>query len=216
VHTWGIVVAGGTGSRFGPSESGGPKQLDTLAGRRLIDWAVDAIRPVCAGVVVVLRPELVGVTEVAADAVVAGGATRADSVRAGLAAVPTAADAVLVHDAVRPLASTELSRRVLAALTGGADGVVPAVPVTDTVKQVEGGAVVRTVDRDGFVAVQTPQAFRAEVLRRAHAERRDATDDASLVEQVGGRVIVVDGERANIKITWPDDMVIAAALVGRR
>jgi 2-C-methyl-D-erythritol 4-phosphate cytidylyltransferase len=211
VRAWGIVVAGGSGSRFG-----GPKQLDHLAGRRLVDWALDALLPVCEGVVVVLEGGLVAGASVKADAVVAGGETRAASVRAGLAAVPADVDAVLVHDAVRPLATPELSARVLAAVAGGADGAVPGVPVVDTLKRVQGDRVETTVDRAELVAVQTPQAFRADVLRRAHAGEGDATDDAALVEAVGGTVVVVAGERDNLKVTWPEDLAVAEALLAAR
>jgi 2-C-methyl-D-erythritol 4-phosphate cytidylyltransferase len=159
---------------------------------------------------------LVAGASVKADAVVAGGETRAASVRAGLAAVPADVDAVLVHDAVRPLATPELSARVLAAVAGGADGAVPGVPVVDTLKRVQGDRVETTVDRAELVAVQTPQAFRADVLRRAHAGEGDATDDAALVEAVGGTVVVVAGERDNLKVTWPEDLAVAEALLAAR
>ena len=138
---------------------------------------------------------------------VAGGATRSDSVRAGLAAVPSAATIVCVHDAARPLATPELFAAVIDAVRGGADAVVPAVAVTDTIKVVDGdGAVVDTPDRATLVAVQTPQAFRADALRRAHAGGGDGTDDAALVERLGGRVVTVPGEPWNRKITDPDDL----------
>jgi 2-C-methyl-D-erythritol 4-phosphate cytidylyltransferase len=211
VRAWGIVVAGGRGTRYGR-----PKQLDDLAGRPLIDWAVDALRPVCDGVVVVLDVALVHDARIVADAVVAGGESRADSVRAGLQAVPGESDAILVHDAVRPLATADLAARVLAAVAAGADGAVPAVPVVDTLKRVDGSRVTATVDRSELVAVQTPQAFRAEVLRRAHAAGGDATDDAGLVEAVGGTVVVVDGERDNLKVTWPEDLAVAEARLAAR
>jgi len=137
-------------------------------------------------------------------------------VRAGLAAVPGEPDAILVHDAVRPLATPELAARVLAAVAGGADGAVPSVPVVDTLKRVDGSRVTATVDRSELVAVQTPQAFRTEVLRRAHAAGGDATDDAGLVEAAGGTVVVVEGERDNLKVTWPEDLAVAEALLAAR
>lgn len=210
MRAWGIVVAGGRGTRFGR-----PKQLEQLGGRSLIDWAVDALRPVCDGVVVVLDADLVD-AKVDADAVVAGGDTRAASVRAGLAAVPAQPDAILVHDAVRPLATSDLAARVLAAVAAGADGAVPSVPVVDTLKRVDGARVTATVDRSELVAVQTPQAFRTDVLRRAHAAGGDATDDAGLVEAAGGTVVVVEGERDNLKVTWPEDIAVAEALLAAR
>jgi len=141
-----------------------------------------------------------------ADTVVNGGATRSDSVRAGLAAVPDDVEVIVVHDAARPFASPALFRAVIAAVTEGADAAVPGVAVTDTIKQVAGGQVVATLDRNGLVAVQTPQAFSAQALRRAHATGGEATDDAALVESAGGRVVVVPGDPANTKITLRADL----------
>jgi 2-C-methyl-D-erythritol 4-phosphate cytidylyltransferase len=132
-------------------------------------------------------------------------------VRSGLAFVPGDADVVVVHDAARPLASADLFRAVLDAVRAGADGAVPGVTIRDTVKRVRGAVVSATVPRDELVAVQTPQAFRADVLRAAHRGEPDATDDAALVEAAGGRVVVVPGEEANIKITVPGDLDAARA-----
>jgi 2-C-methyl-D-erythritol 4-phosphate cytidylyltransferase len=149
-------------------------------------------------------------------AAVTGGATRAESVAAGLAAVPEVAGAVLVHDAARPLADAPLVGRVLAGLARG-DGAVPAVPLTDTVKEVRGGAVERTLDRSRLVAVQTPQAFLAGALRGAYAADvgalRAATDCAGLVERAGGRVVAVPGDRRNFKVTDRTDLALAEALL---
>ena len=150
-----------------------------------------------------------------------GGGTRADSVRCGLGAVPAEAAVIVVHDAARPLASPALFAAVIAAVTGGgADGAVPGVPPSDTIKTVdESGTVTGTLDRERLVAVQTPQAFRAGVLRRAHAGApvAGATDDAMLVEAMGGTVRVVPGEPGNLKITDPDDLGAAERLLaGRR
>jgi 2-C-methyl-D-erythritol 4-phosphate cytidylyltransferase len=199
---WTIVVAAGTGDRFG-----GPKQFERLAGRRVVDWSLDAARAATDGVVAVLPPDRVEAGGVA------GGATRSASVRAGLAAVPGDAEVIVVHDAARPLAAPELFGRVVAAVRAGADAAIPGVAVTDTVKRVDGDRVVGTVERAGLVAVQTPQAFAAAALRRAHHGERDATDDAALVERDGGVVVVVPGERRNIKITEPDDLRVACALL---
>jgi len=198
---WAIVVAGGTGSRFGR-----PKQFEDLLGRRVLDWSL-AAAATCEGVVPVLPADLL---EPGAET---GGPTRSASVRAGLAAVPTRAEIVVVHDAARPLAPPELFERVVAAVRAGADGAVPGVEPTDTLKRVANGRIVETVERAGLVAVQTPQAFRAEVLRRAHAGDPEATDDAALVEATGATVVVVEGDRRNLKITSPDDLVVARALV---
>jgi 2-C-methyl-D-erythritol 4-phosphate cytidylyltransferase len=130
-------------------------------------------------------------------------------VRAGLAAVPADATIVCVHDAARPLASVELYRRAIAAVHDGADAAIPGIPVTDTIKVVADGVVVSTPDRSALVAVQTPQAFRAGVLRAAHEAGGDATDDAALVEGLGGVVAVVAGETTNRKITVPEDLTWA-------
>jgi 2-C-methyl-D-erythritol 4-phosphate cytidylyltransferase len=207
VRVSGIVVAAGSGSRFGTA-----KQFAALRGTRLVDIAVDAARRSCDEVVVVL-PAGVEWDGVPVAAAVPGGAQRSDSVRAGLAAVAPTAEIVVVHDAARPLASTELFDAVVSAVRDGADGAVPSVPVSDTIKRVDGERVVETVDRSSLVAVQTPQAFRADVLRRAHASADDATDDAALVESVGGIVVVVPGEPTNLKVTNARDLAIAAGLL---
>jgi 2-C-methyl-D-erythritol 4-phosphate cytidylyltransferase len=205
MSTWAIVVAAGSGERFGDR-----KQYQPLAGRRVLDWAVEAARSRCDGVVLVVPADRVDEASAVADAVVAGGASRSGSVRCGLAAVPADADVVVVHDAARPVPVPAVWDRVLEAVGGGADAAVPAVPVTDTLREVGGPSV----DRARFVAVQTPQAFRAAALRRAHEGGGDATDDAALVEAAGGRVVVVDGDPANVKITTPVDLTLAELLCG--
>jgi 2-C-methyl-D-erythritol 4-phosphate cytidylyltransferase len=201
VTVWAIVVAAGSGSRFG-----GAKQFEELEGRRVVDWALAASRSVADGVVLVVPVDHAGDEAPVADAVVAGGATRSASVRAGLAVVPVDAEVVVVHDAARPFARPALFEAVVAAVRDGADGAVPGVALADTVKRVVDGRVVETLDRDGLVAVQTPQAFAASALRAAHAAGGEATDDAALVEAAGGRVVVVDGEAANTKITRRADL----------
>lgn len=203
---WAVVVAAGSGSRFG-----GPKQYAPLVGRRLLDWSVDAARSVADGVILVVSDDRAGDDEPAVDAVVAGGATRSASVRAGLAAVPETAAVVIVHDGARPLASHALFRTVADAVLAGADAAVPVVPVADTIWDRDG----TLVDRDNLVAVQTPQGFRFAALRTVHAGRPEATDDASLVAAAGGRVRQVQGERTNVKVTEPDDLVVAAAVLER-
>ncbi|HEV7887282.1 MAG TPA: 2-C-methyl-D-erythritol 4-phosphate cytidylyltransferase [Acidimicrobiales bacterium] len=204
---WAIVVAAGHGSRFGR-----PKQYEPLAGRRVLDWSVAAAAKACDGVVLVVPPDRVDDAE-PVDAVVAGGDTRSASVRNGLAAVPPDADVIAVHDAARPLATPALFDAAVDAVRAGAAGAVCAVPVTDTVKRTADGAVVETLDRRHLVSVQTPQAFSADALRAAHAQGPDATDDAALVEAAGGRVVVVPGHAHNFKITHPDDLLVAAALL---
>jgi 2-C-methyl-D-erythritol 4-phosphate cytidylyltransferase len=145
---------------------------------------------------------------------VAGGETRAASVRNGLAEVPDDAAAVLVHDAARPLLSDAVVERVLGALAEGWDGVVPGLPVSDTVKRVGGdGGVAETVSRDGLWTVQTPQAFPVDALRRAVASGADATDCAGLVEAAGGRVKVVAGDPLLLKVTTAEDLARVAELL---
>lgn len=142
--------------------------------------------------------------------VVAGGAERTDSVAAGLAALRPGDEVVLVHDAARALAPASLFSRLVGEVLAGHDAVVPGLPVTDTVKQVDAdGLVVATPDRAALRAIQTPQAFRRRVLEDAHASGAAATDDAALVERAGGRVRVVDGDRLAFKITTPDDLAVA-------
>ena len=190
------MVGGGSGRRFGIA-----KQYEPLGAMRVIDRSVAVARAASDGVVVVVPPE-----DAVREGAIAGGPTRSESVRAGLAVVPPEATIICVHDAARPLASVELYRRAIAAVHRGADAAIPAIAVADTIKVVADGVVVSTPDRASLVAVQTPQAFRAGVLRAAHESGGDATDDASLVEGFGGVVAVVEGELANRKITVPDDL----------
>lgn len=209
-QVWCIVVAGGSGRRWG-----GAKQFEPLAGVRVIDRSVSTAVAACDGVVAVVPagPDGEPATVVPrADRVVVGGASRSDSVRAGLAAVPDRAAVVLVHDAARPLATGDLFARVIEAVRAGADAVVPVVPVVDTIRSVDGGVV----DRERLRAVQTPQGFTASVLRRIHAEDGDATDDAGLAEAAGHTVVQVEGDRGNLKLTEPADMVVAEALLATR
>jgi 2-C-methyl-D-erythritol 4-phosphate cytidylyltransferase len=196
-------VAAGSGERFGER-----KQYLALGSQRVLDWALRAASEHTDGVVLVVPADLTDQPEPAADVVVPGGATRSASVRAGLAAVPEDAITIVVHDAARPVPVPEVWERVLDAVDHGADAVVPAIPVSDTLREVGGG----TVDRTRFVAVQTPQAFRAGALRAAHANAPEGTDDASLVEATGGRVVVVEGDPVNIKVTTPHDLEVAELL----
>jgi 2-C-methyl-D-erythritol 4-phosphate cytidylyltransferase len=206
-RVWAVIVAAGWGERFG-----GPKQFAELGGARLVDHAVDTASAACDAVVLVV-PDASDWHGAEVDARVTGGATRAESVRAGLAAVPTTAEIIVVHDAARPLATTELFEAVIAAVRDGADGAVPGLAVADTLKRVDDVRVTATVDRVGLVAVQTPQAFAAGILRAAHSGEGEATDDAALVEELGGTVVVVAGDPRNLKVTGPADLMIAAALL---
>jgi 2-C-methyl-D-erythritol 4-phosphate cytidylyltransferase len=205
-----VVVAAGQGVRFG-----GAKQFAILNHDTVAAHSVHAARSVAQRVVLVVPMNYDGKGE-GADAVVVGGATRAQSVRAGLALCEDA-DIVVVHDAARPMASAALFDAVVNAVADGADGAVPGLAIADTVKRVtsDGAAtvIVETIARAELVTVQTPQAFRRDVLERAHASEADATDDAALVEALGGRVVVVPGEPRNVKITEPDDLVNLASTV---
>jgi 2-C-methyl-D-erythritol 4-phosphate cytidylyltransferase len=178
----------------------------------VLDWSIDVARSVADGVVLVVPAEALDDPEPAVDAVVVGGATRSDSVRAGLAVVPDDAAVVLVHDGARPLADHALFRSVVDAVLAGSDAAVPVVAVVDTVCDHHGSPV----DRDVLRAVQTPQGFEAVALRRVHAARPDATDDASLVVAGGGRLRHVQGDRWNLKITEPTDLVVAEAILENR
>ena len=203
MSTWAIVVAGGSGARFGER-----KQYLALGDLRVLDWALQAAAEGADDVVLVVPSDRATDPEPLATTVVAGGASRSASVRAGLLAVPADAEVILVHDAARPVPVPGVWQRVRAAIEAGADAAVPAVPVSDTLRELGGS----TVDRSRLVAVQTPQAFRAAALRAAHAGEPEGTDDASLVEAAGGRVVVVDGDPANIKITTPVDLSLAELL----
>lgn len=198
------MVAGGSGRRFGA-----PKQFERMGAERVVDRSVRVAASVCDGVVLVLPEESVHDVIVEHAAVTtAGGPTRSASVRQGLAHVPDDARIVLVHDAARPLASPELFERVIDAVRHGAAAAVPAVAVVDTIRSVDGGVV----DRDRLRAVQTPQGFDAATLRAAHAVDPEGTDDAGLVEAAGHRVVLVEGEPTNLKITSPHDLAVADLL----
>ena len=204
---WAIVVAGGSGLRFG-----GRKQFLPLAGQPVASWSVRAAASVADGVVLVV-PDGEDGGHLGATVVVTGGATRADSVRAGLAAVPDDAEIIVVHDAARPLATPALFAAVVDAVrTRGVDGAVPVLPVADTLKRVDGGRVRATVDREGMYTVQTPQAFAADALRQVHAGGGQATDDAGLLEDAGRAVAAVEGEPRNLKLTGPGDLALAEVM----
>lgn len=207
-----MLAAAGSGERLGAER---PKAFARLGDLPLLAESLrrlDATEWVDAIVVSappgweepsILLAEELGAGKV--SAVVAGGSTRAESVRRGVAEVPGAATVILVHDAARPLLPEEVIERVLAPLSEGWEGVVPALPLADTVKRVRGEEVVETLVRDELVAVQTPQAFPADVLRRALAGG-EASDCSALVEAAGGRVKVVPGDRRLLKVTTPEDL----------
>ena len=211
MSVWAVLVAAGRGERLGDER---PKAFARLGAlpmlaeplRRLdesewIDGIVVVAPPEWEEPTILLAEEI-GASKVAAC--VTGGATRSASVRIGLDEVPPEADVVLVHDAARPVLPPEIVPRLLEALAEGFDGAVPGLPVTDTVKRVRDGVVVETPARDELVAVQTPQAFVADVLRAAAAG--EGSDCASLVEAAGGRVKVVPGDERLLKVTTPEDL----------
>jgi 2-C-methyl-D-erythritol 4-phosphate cytidylyltransferase len=211
---WAVLVAAGRGERLGEDR---PKAFARLGGLPLLAEPLRRLEENddVEGIVVVAPPEWeepsillaeqIGASKV--SACVPGGATRAESVRAGLAEVPDDAAVVLVHDAARPVVPAEVVARLLAALAEGYDGAVPALPVSDTVKRAVDGVVVETLARDELVAVQTPQAFVASVLRSAFAgDVSSATDCASLVEAAGGRVKIVRGDERLQKVTTRADL----------
>ena len=213
-----IVVAAGRGERLGAAT---PKALVRIGSATLLEHSVAVMQAADVDLVVVAAPpDRVAECSALAPAarVVAGGETRQDSVRLALAALPADVDVVIVHDAARALVPEEVVRRVLAAVRAGADAVVPVVPLPDTVKEVgAAGVVVRTVDRSSLRAVQTPQGFRRDTLERAHASGvTGATDDAALVEAIGGTVTTVDGSTDAMKVTTPFDLAVAEALLALR
>ena len=214
MSVWAVLAAAGRGERLGSDRpkafaglGGRPllaESLERLEGSEWIDFIVIAAPPDWEEPAILLAEEL-GAGKV--SSVVTGGASRSESVREALAEVADDAAVVLVHDAARPLVPEAVIERVLAPLSEGWDGVVPALPLSDTVKRVEGGRVVETLPRGELVAVQTPQAFIASVLREALAgDVSEASDCASLVEARGGRVKVVEGDPSLLKVTSAEDL----------
>jgi 2-C-methyl-D-erythritol 4-phosphate cytidylyltransferase len=215
VSVWAVLVAAGRGERLGLDR---PKAFARLRGRPLLAESLARLEscPYIDGIVVVApegweEPAILLAEELSAgkvSACVIGGASRAASVRLGVAEVPEDAEAIVVHDAARPLVDDDVIGRVLEPLAQGFDGAVPGLPVADTVKRADPeGTVLETVEREGLFAVQTPQAFRAAVLRRALSEvPGDASDCAGFVEATGGRVRIVAGDPRLAKVTTQADL----------
>jgi len=232
-RTAAVIPAAGRGVRLGP---GAPKALRALNGTPMLIHAVRAMAASRAVslVVVVAPPDGAAEVKTLLDAhalpdrtdfvVVPGGDSRQESVKYGLDALPPGIDIVLVHDAARPLVPVDTVDAVIEAVRDGAPAVVPALPLADTVKEVEPAAVageaepvVATPERARLRAVQTPQGFDRETLLRAHETVTDnVTDDASMVEQLGERVVVVPGHEEAFKVTRPLDLVLAEAVLARR
>lgn len=217
-----VVVAAGSGTRLGADR---PKAFVDLAGVTLLEHALRGVLAAGPDEIVVVVPQALvaearGIAEplVATGspllAVVPGGAERTDSVAAGLAALSASVGLVLVHDAARCLTPVTVFERVLSALSRGAEGAIPGVPVVDTIKVVdEDGRITDTPPRAALRAVQTPQGFDREVLTAAHASGVTATDDAALVEALGHTVVVVDGDERALKITTREDLTRAERLL---
>jgi 2-C-methyl-D-erythritol 4-phosphate cytidylyltransferase len=203
---WAIVLAAGSGSRFGAR-----KQFAAVGERRLVDLAVEAATEACGRVVLVLpggatwdgRP---------VDHVVPGGVERSSSVRNALAAITDEVGTVVVHQAANPLARPELIGQLLAAVADGAPAAFPGLRPADVVRRVEGERAGDVVGRDDLVLVQTPAAFRLEVLRRAHAVGGGALEDTALVSACGYEVHVVAGDPRNVHVATPADLEVVRAL----
>ena len=225
-----IILAGGTGERFGKE---GGKQLVEISGKPILTWSVEAFDAVGdIGLIVIVCPaerqgeylsKAVDPFSFATPIVVAAaGSTRQESAFSGLELVPEEFEYVVMHDGARPLISADLIAHTIATLKGNidADGAVVAHPAIDTLKVVENGVIVGTPDRSVFWNAQTPQVFRAGIYRRAHASALSdgfvGTDDSSLIERLGGRVLVVEGKRDNIKLTVPEDYLMLVAAVRER
>jgi 2-C-methyl-D-erythritol 4-phosphate cytidylyltransferase len=222
-----IVPAAGRGERLGP---GAPKALRLLGGVPMLVHAVRALaRARLVDVVVVAAPPgdeaevrvLLDTYQAPTDVTVTtGGDTRQDSVRLALESLDPDVDVVLVHDAARPLAPSQLVDDVVQAVAAGAEAAIPALPVADTIKRVEDGRVVETLRRETLYAVQTPQGFTRDLLTKAHdaavVDGYAGTDDASLVERIGATVVVVPGHPEATKVTRPGDLAAAEALLAQR
>jgi len=225
-HVVALIMAAGKGDRF---EGAAPKQLALVGGRPMVAWSIERFAncPDIKGIYLVIPPEQTDAWRATlaepsgghVSGVVQGGDRRQDSVRLGVEALPEEATHVLVHDAARPCLSSGLVDRIVAALDGH-DAVVPVVPAVDTLVVDAGGAVDAIVDRANIAGVQTPQAFEKQLLRKAHrkafADELKSSDDGSLVLALGERVATVAGERTNIKVTYPEDVAIAEAMLDRK
>lgn len=222
-----IILAGGTGERFGKE---GGKQLVEIAGKPILTWSAEAFDAVGdIGLIVIVCPEdrcdeylkrAIDAFPFVTPVVVApSGPSRQESAFAGLECVPDDFEYVVLHDGARPLISPDMILHAINVLKGNidCDGAVVAHPAVDTLKVVENGVIVGTPDRRVFWNAQTPQVFRAGIYRRAHASALSdgfmGTDDSSLIERLGGRVLVVEGKRDNIKLTVPEDYLMLAAAV---
>ncbi len=224
---FGVIAAAGAGLRL---QEEIPKLEIEILGKPLVLYALEAFQHASSieGLMLVVPPERLDAWPVSrlrgagiekAVAVVAGGSTRQESVYLALEGIPDDSGTVVVHDGARPLVTPEMIELACSAALAE-EALITAVPLADTVKQVEGGRVINTPDREKLVAVQTPQAFSLKLLREAHERARQeqflGTDDASLVERLGKTVAVIEGSRENIKVTYPEDLVLAKAVLRER
>lgn len=222
-----IILAGGTGERFGRAQG---KQLVEIAGKPVLTWSAESFDAVGdIGLIVVVCPDdradeylkraIDPFPFVTPVVVASSGATRQESAFSGLEYVPEDFEFVILHDGARPLVTPALVEHTIATVKGNidSDGAVVAHPAIDTLKVVENGVIVGTPDRSVFWNAQTPQVFRAGIYRRAHAAALSdgfvGTDDSSLIERLGGRILVVEGKRDNIKLTVPEDYEVLDAAV---
>lgn len=212
MSVWAVVLAAGRGQRLGP---GVAKQWLDVDGRRAVDRVVATAASVVDGTVLVLPPDAAW-DGPPVQAVAVGGATRAQSVRAGLALVPEDADIVVVHDAAHPLASAVLFERVVDRVRAGADAAVCVIPMTEVVQVVEDGRVVSVLPKSGQVLAQMPAAFRASVLRTAHATAPESVEDIALLMAAGADVVAVQGDSANLHVTTTEEWQMAGVLAAWR
>ena len=208
-----IIAAGGSGKRMGR-----PKQFLPLAGKAVVEWTIEVFRKIkVVGQIVLAVPEddlerakNLGVT------VVAGGEERGDSVKNGLKAVAPDTDIVIIHDGARPLITPDIIEKAISEAKEHGAAVV-GVPAKDTIKRVGDDLMIKeTVDRQALWQAQTPQVFKYEIITRAYAKKGSATDDAKLVEDLGIKVKMVMGSYENIKITTPEDLIVAEAILRSR
>ncbi len=205
-HVWAIVLAGGRGLRYGRL-----KQLDDLAGSRLVDHTVAAARRTCDRVALVL-PSGVDWDGEPVDALAVGGDHQSESLRAGLAVVPAEAGVLVLADPAHPLAADRIFTEVVEAVRAGADGAVPVVPLLEVVQRVRDGVVVDTLPKQDAVVTQSPQAFRADVLRAAHADAPRPVENSGMLAALGHRVVTVPGDPANLHVASPEDLTVVRRL----
>ncbi|MEJ8281769.1 IspD/TarI family cytidylyltransferase [Pseudonocardia spirodelae] len=206
-EVWAIVLAGGRGLRYGRL-----KQLDRLGPARLVDHTVAAARRTCDRVALVL-PSGVDWDGEPVDALAVGGDHQSESLRAGLAVVPADAGILVLADPAHPLAADRIFTDAVAAVRAGADGAVPVVPLLEVVQRVRDGVVVETLPKQDTVIAQSPQAFRAGVLRAAHADAPRPVENSGMLAALGYRVVTVPGDPANLHVATAEDLAVVARLL---